>query len=170
MKKIIPLALFASTVLVANWLTTHYGIVGVGFGLTATAGTYAAGVAFGLRDWCQESAGALWTVVAVLAGAGLSALVADGRIALASAVAFLASELIDLAIYTPLRNRNRYAGVIASNTVGSVVDTLIFLSIAGFGITGNVVAGQVVGKGWMTLLAVAVLAAVGLRRRETAAA
>jgi uncharacterized PurR-regulated membrane protein YhhQ (DUF165 family) len=168
MKKTTPIILFAATVLLANWLTTHYGLVSVGFGLVATAGTYAAGLAFGLRDWCQETTGRRGAILAVIIGAALSAVVADGRIALASATAFLISELVDFGIYTPLRSRNLTAAVVASNTAGSIVDTLIFLSIAGFGVTGSALWGQVIGKGWMTLLAVAVLGAAGARRRSVA--
>jgi uncharacterized PurR-regulated membrane protein YhhQ (DUF165 family) len=166
-KKFTPIVLFALVVFLANWLTTHYGIVSVGFGLMATAGTYAAGVAFGLRDWCQETSGRWGAMWAVLLGAALSAVLASGRIAVASAVAFLLSELLDLAIYTPLRNKNKYGAIVASNTVGSAFDTVLFLSIAGFGITSSVFWGQMVGKGWMTLAAVLALAIFRAKKQTT---
>jgi hypothetical protein len=60
--------------------------------------------------------------------------------------------------------------VALSNTVGLVVDSALFLALA-FG-SLEFLAGQVVGKLWMTVLAVALLWAVRRRaspRREPAA-
>lgn len=59
---------FLATIVIANWLTTEYGFVAVGFGLTATAGTYAAGLALGFRDVLQDHAGRLWIFGTILAG------------------------------------------------------------------------------------------------------
>ncbi|GIW09764.1 MAG: hypothetical protein KatS3mg061_0821 [Dehalococcoidia bacterium] len=47
------------------------------------------------------------------------------------------------------------AAVFCSNVAGLVADSAIFLALA-FG-SLEFLAGQVVGKGWMTLLAVALL-------------
>ena len=69
--------------------------------------------------------------------------------ALASGVAFLVSELADLAVYTPLERRSWIGAVALSNTVGLVVDSMLFLALA-FG-SQEFLAGQVVGKAWMTL-------------------
>jgi hypothetical protein len=144
---------------IANYLTTRFGFVSVGFGLVATAGTFAAGFALGFRDLVHDLLGRTAVVVAVIIGAALSYLVADPQIALASGAAFLIAELADFAVYTPLRRRGRIGGgrwslaVAASNAVGAVVDTAVFLGIA-FGwstITAPVMAGQLVGKGWTTL-------------------
>lgn len=149
---------FIATILLANYLTTRFGFVPVGFGLTATAGTFAAGFALALRDAVQDALGRWAVLTAIVVGAGLSFLVADPFIALASAAAFLISELADFAIYTPLRRKSRlgdkrWAGaVIASNLVGAVVDTAIFLGIA-FGAAAILpsIPGQLVGKSWATL-------------------
>lgn len=146
---------YVSTIVLANWLTTTFGLVPVGFGLLATAGTYAAGLSFGLRDLCQTYAGKTATFVAVVLGALISGIVAAPQIAVASAVAFLVSESFDFAIYTPLRAKGATAtAIVASNTAGSIIDTLLFLAIAGFPVTLQIITGQMVGKGWMTLLAV----------------
>ncbi|AKY02579.1 hypothetical protein SEA_BRUSACORAM_53 [Mycobacterium phage Brusacoram] len=50
-------ALFVGTVLVANWATSTFGFVPVGFGQTATAGTFAAGFALAARDVVQDQLG-----------------------------------------------------------------------------------------------------------------
>ena len=149
---------YLGTIVAANWAITHYGMVPVGFGLLAPAGVYIAGLAFTLRDLLHETAGRWPVIAAVVAGASISFWVADPRLAVASGVAFLLSELADLAVYEPLRKRRWLLAVAASNTVGLVVDSVLFLWLA-FGSLAFL-AGQVVGKAWITLLAVAALAAV----------
>ncbi len=154
---------YIGTIFAANWAIETFGPAPVGFGLLAPAGVYFAGLAFTLRDLTQESLGRLWTLGAILAGAGLSALVSP-RFALASATAFLVSETADFAVYTPLRRRHWIGAVAISNVVGIVLDSALFLNLA-FG-SLDFLAGQVVGKAWMTLLAMCVLAIV---RRKTVA-
>lgn len=148
---------YVGSVVVANWVTSSFGLVSAGFGLLVPAGTYAAGLALGLRDVMHDLAGAKRTLVAVAVAAAVSFLVAEPVIAVASAVAFLLSELADLAVYTPLREAGRRRALIASNAVGSVVDTLLFLWIAGFPLTGQSVGGQLLVKAvWCTALVLAV--------------
>ena len=150
---------FLGSVLVANYLTTRYGFVPVGFGLTATAGTFAAGFALAFRDAVQDTGGRRLVLALISVGAGLSLAVADPFIALASGVAFLVSEVADFAAYTPLRERSqlgdkRWAGAVAaSNLVGAIVDTAVFIAIAfGAAAVAGALPGQLVGKGWATLI------------------
>lgn len=144
------LALIA-TIAVANWATSTFGLIPAGFGLLVTAGTYSAGLALGLRDVVHEAGGIRWVLATIAAGCALSALLGDGRIALASAVAFTVAELVDLAVYAPLRRRVWRTAVVLSNTAGAVVDTVLFLSIAGFGLTWGSVGGQLLVKAvWVT--------------------
>lgn len=156
-------ATFLACILLANYVTTEYGMIPVGFGLVATAGTYFAGLTFVLRDSIQDLAGKYAALVLIAVGAGLSYLVSDPFIALASGVAFLAAETADLAVYTPLRRRGYIRAAIASNVVGAAVDTVLFLWIAGFPIWAAL-SGQLVGKLAVTALAVAVITAVRVRR------
>lgn len=150
---------YVGTIVAANWAISTFGAVPVGFGLMAPAGVYCAGLAFTLRDLLHEAFGRRATVVAIGVGALLS-VTTGGRLALASGVAFLLSELADLAVYEPLRCRGWLRAVFLSNIVGLVVDSALFLWLA-FG-SLSFLPGQVVGKAWMTLLAVAVL---GVLRR-----
>lgn len=161
MRKILGAACFVgllACVVLANVVTARYGFVPVGFGLTATAGTFFAGFALALRDGLQDSLGRWVTVLAVVVGAAISYFVSIPALALASGVAFLLGELIDLLVYTPLRSRARFgdwlwaAAVVASGLVGAIVDTVVFLWIAfGFAAVGPALIGQLVGKGWATL-------------------
>lgn len=156
----IPLVGYIAVIVLANWAIETFGIVPVGFGLLAPAGVYFAGLVFTLRDLTQEQLGRRWTIGAMLVGAGLSALVSP-MFALASGTAFLLSELADFAVYTPLRERNWLFAVALSNTVGLTIDSALFLTLA-FG-SLEFLPGQIVGKLWMTVLAVGVLWT--LRRR-----
>ena len=148
------LAFFIATIFFANWAIAEYGLVPVGPALVAPAGVYFAGLAFTFRDLAQERVGRGWIAAAIVVGAVISGLVST-KFALASGVAFLVSELLDFAVYTPLRRRNWIGAVVASNIVGLVADSIIFLALA-FG-SLEYLPGQVVGKAWMTLLAVFVL-------------
>lgn len=164
MKRTLAVGGFLATILAANYVTTKHGLIPVGFGLMATAGTYFAGLAFVLRDAVQDTWGRWWTLVVIAGGGALSFAVAAPFIALASGAAFLLSELSDLLVYTPLRNRGYIRAAVASNIVGSFVDTIVFLTIAGFGLR-EALAGQIVGKLTVTL---AVVVAVALGRRVRA--
>lgn len=119
---------FIGLVVLANVVTAAYGIV---FGLVA-AGTFAAGLTFAVRDLLHESGGRWWVLGAVVVGAGLSAWLSSPALALASGAAFVVSELADFAAYAPMRRRNLALAMLVSNTVGAVVDSLLFLSLAGF--------------------------------------
>lgn len=147
------------TIYLANWAIQHWGIVSVGFGLMAPAAVYFVGIAFTLRDVVQRTLGLRAVLIGIAIGIAFSFFVST-RYAVASAVAFGLSELADLAVYTPLRAREShwFPAVVASNVVGAVVDSAIFLTIA-FGSLAFF-WGQVVGKLWMTVVAVIVL--VGL--------
>jgi uncharacterized PurR-regulated membrane protein YhhQ (DUF165 family) len=156
----ISLAAFIATIPAANWLIGNVGTVcipggpcllPVGFGLTAPSGVLMVGTALVLRDVVHERFGATIAVGAVLAGALISAFFAPPALALASAIAFLLSELADMAVYAPLRHKRLYTAVLLSGFAGSVIDSAVFLLLA-FG-SLDFVAGQVLGKLWMTLAA-----------------
>jgi uncharacterized PurR-regulated membrane protein YhhQ (DUF165 family) len=146
----VALALFVGTVLAANWLVQHVGIVSVGFGLMAPAGVYAVGVAFTLRDVVHRTLGGRYALAGIAAGCGLS-LVVSSDLAMASALAFVASELVDLAVFEGLGGRSVTA-VASSNIAGLVTDSVVFLVVA-FG-SLEFLVGQIVGKAWMTVAAV----------------
>lgn len=151
---VILFALFIACVFGANWTLTTFGLVPVGFGLVAPAGVYFAGFGFTLRDLLHEAMGRRWVIAAIIVGAVVSGAL-SGRLAAASGVAFLFSELADFAVYEPLRERRWLVAIALSNVVGLLVDSALFLWLA-FG-SFDFIAGQVVGKAEMTVIAVAVL-------------
>lgn len=153
---------FVGTVLAANWLIVHVGVVDVGFGLQAPAGVYAVGAAFTLRDMAHRALGAAWVIAAVIVGAALSVAISP-TFALVSGAVFLASELADLVIYAGLAERSWLGAVVLSNCVGLCVDSLLFLQLA-FG-SLDYLWGQLVGKASMTGAAVVVILAARARAR-----
>jgi len=159
------LVAYVAAIVAANWLTDHYGLLSVGVGLAATAGTYAAGLALLLRDVVQDVCGTRWVLVGIATGAALTAVTAPA-LALASATAFLLAELLDMAVYTPLRRRGWARAALASGVAGAAVDTIAFLALAGFPLTAAVVGGQLVGKVlWATALPVVAVLAIRMVRR-----
>lgn len=165
------LVLFCLTIPAANWMIGHVGtvcvpnglcLVPVAPGIMAPSGVLMVGAALVLRDLVQRRLGVEFGIGAIIVGAAISAGLAPPSLVLASAVAFLLSEFADFAVYTPLARRRLVAAVVASSIVGLVVDSLVFLWLA-FG-SLEFLLGQIVGKLWMVLLAVPLVAL--LRRRD----
>jgi uncharacterized PurR-regulated membrane protein YhhQ (DUF165 family) len=160
-------AAYIATIPASNLLVEHVGAVPVGFGYAAPAGVYTVGLALVLRDLARETAGRRVVLAAIVVGAVLSWWLADPALAVASAVAFGVAEAMDFGVYEPLRQRGMPVAMLASNAVGLLADSLIFLWLA-FGSLAFL-PGQLLGKAWMTVAAVAVIAAVRGRRVEVAA-
>ncbi len=165
------LVLFCLTIPAANWMIGNVGsvcvpngpcLLPVAPGLMAPSGVLMIGIALVLRDLVQRRLGIEYGIAAIVAGAALSAGFAPRSLVIASAAAFLLSELADFAVYTPLARRRLVLAVFASSMVGLVVDSFIFLWLA-FG-SLDFLAGQIVGKAWMVLLAIPLVSY--LRRRD----
>lgn len=170
-RKATPIVLFAVCAAAANWLTTRYGFVPVGFGFTVTAGTYAAGAALVIRDAVHDTSELRGVAVAIALGVTVSLLTADPRIAVASGAAFLLSETADALVYTPLRQRRWRSAVVASSVVGAVLDTAVFLALA-FGlaaVTWQSLGGQLLGKVLWVAIPYAVIAGTLRERRAVTA-
>lgn len=171
-RRLLALALaFAllSTVVVANWLVARFGLVTAGFGLLVPAGTYAAGLALGLRDALDRVGGLRWVLCAIAAGILLSAVLASPTLAVASAVAFGLGELADLLVWRRLRKAGWRRALVASNAVGALVDTCVFLPLAGFPVTLASVGGQFLVKAvYLTVAALLVVEGVGRTTRTRA--
>lgn len=157
---------FIACIPLANWMIGNVGAVCVPHGpclvpvwpwgpggkpLMAPSGVLMIGLALVLRDLVQRRLGRGVAVGAIVAGAALSGAVAPPQLLIASATAFLLSELADFAVYTPLQSRGLVLAVLASSVVGLIADSILFLWLA-FGSLDYLV-GQILGKLWMVLLA-----------------
>jgi uncharacterized PurR-regulated membrane protein YhhQ (DUF165 family) len=165
---------FIGAIWLANWLLTHWGTIRFTGGpwlvpvwpgwltpsgdpIYAPSGVLAIGVGFTLRDLVQRRLGVRVAIAAILLGAALSALL-DPSLAFASGAAFLLAETLDLFVYSPLQRRHLVGAVVASNIVGVLADSIVFLSIA-FG-SLSLLEGQIIGKAWMTLIAIPIVYAI----------
>ncbi|HZD89063.1 MAG TPA: VUT family protein [Pseudolabrys sp.] len=165
------LVLFCLTIPAANWMIGHVGtacvvngpcVLPVAPGILAPSGVLMIGAALVLRDLVQRRLGSAFGIAAILVGAVISAALAPRALVIASTAAFLLSEFADFAVYTPLARRRLVLAVLASSAVGLIVDSVIFLWLA-FGSLAFL-EGQVIGKAWMVLVALPLIA--WLRRRD----
>lgn len=156
------LAAYAACMPAANLMIGHVGatcipdgpcLIPVGFGLMAPSGVLLIGAALVLRDMVQNTFGTAMAIAAIAVGALLSFLTADPFLALASTLAFVVAEALDMAVYTPLRRRNMALAVLASGAAGAVADSLLFGRLA-FG-SLSFSAGLILAKGYASAVAAA---------------
>lgn len=164
MAGVLAVIVWIGSIVAANVLTARFGFVPVGFGLVATAGTYAAGFALLARDFVHRYANIWFVYIGILVGSVLSWILASPALAIASTAAFAVAELVDLAVYVVARRRRGFVTSAAiSNVVSAPLDTVVFLALAGFPITWPILAGQIVGKLlWATAVPLAIYE--GIRR------
>lgn len=160
----VAVVVYVASILGANWMIAHVGrplgpnhVLPVGFGLVAPSGVYLAAVTFVARDLVQRFGGPRVGLAAIVVGAALSAFVASPRLALASGATFLVSETCDFLIFTPLQQRNLPVAVLGAGLVAEVVDSVLFLTLAGIPLA-VALPGQLVGKGWVIVAGGAVTA------------
>lgn len=126
-------AAMAAVVAASNVLVqipfAHFGLQEL---LTWGAFTYPA--AFLVTDLTNRRFGPAAARTVVYAGFAiavvLSVWLATPRIAIASGTAFLVAQLIDVAVFDRLRRRAWWQAPLISTVIGSVVDTLLFFSLA----------------------------------------
>ena len=122
----------ASNILVQYPVMADLGPIHLGDILTWGAFTYP--LAFLVSDLTNRYDGPQRARLVVVAGfvvaLGLSAYLATPRIAIASASAFLIGQMLDIAVFSRLRNRIWVLPPLAASLVGSALDTAIFFSLA----------------------------------------
>lgn len=138
MKSAVLAVSFLATIPAANWLIGNVGhcvpsgpcLIPVAPGLSAPSGVLLIGAALALRDALHERIPRAGVVCLIAGGAGISLAFSPPALAVASAVAFLLSELTDFAVYDRMRQRAMAAAVLASGVVGAVMDSLLFSALA----------------------------------------
>ena len=118
---------YIGSILVANWLVIQFGVVHLGI-LHFPAGAICIGLTFSARDFVQRKHGKKITLI-WMGVATLITLVFNWKIALASGIAFAASEIIDFLVYTYTKKTFRQR-VIISNLIAIPLDSILFVSIA----------------------------------------
>jgi uncharacterized PurR-regulated membrane protein YhhQ (DUF165 family) len=130
------IAIYILCIVAANVLATSSSIT-LGADIMIPAGVLVIAPIFTLRDTVQHRHGSRIAGDIVLVAALLTMLLSVplgesrlGRVSIASLIAFVVSELLDTAIYFALHRHEWLTRVLASNTVASAIDTVLFLSIA----------------------------------------
>jgi queuosine precursor transporter len=122
-------AIVAASNVLVQFPFTHFGL-----GELLTWGAFTYPVAFLVTDLANRRFGpgaARHVVVVGFAVAViLSVWLATPRIAIASGSAFLAAQLLDVAIFDRLRRNAWWQPPLVSSLVGSVLDTVLFFSLA----------------------------------------
>ena len=122
----------ASNILVQYPVNGRLGDLNLADILTWGAFTYP--LAFLVNDLTNRKFGPVAARVVVFAGFGLAVLLsvwlATPRIAIASGSAFLVAHLLDVSVFNRLRRAAWWRAPILSSLVGSLVDTLLFFSLA----------------------------------------
>lgn len=153
------LLVYLLTLPLANWMIGNVGtvcfnegpcMIPVGFNLLAPSGVIMVGLALVLRDQIQEHLGIKWSYYAIAVGSLVSLLVAPKSLVVASLAAFIVSELLDLKVYSLVRNYGRAYAIILSGCVGSFIDSSLFLLLA-FGSLDYVI-GQTLAKIYVSIL------------------
>lgn len=129
-----PFVAAMAAVVAASNVLVQYPFAHFGLGELLTWGAFTYPVAFLVTDLANRRFGpaAARRVVFVgfLIAVALSVVLATPRIAIASGTAFLAAQLLDVAIFDRLRRQAWWHAPLISSLVGSVLDTVLFFSIA----------------------------------------
>ena len=143
--------LMGVVVLSSNYLV-QFPINYYGLNEILTYGAFSYPIAFLITDLANRSYGKIVARKIVyfgfILGIGFTVLFSTDfadfisiRIAIGSGVAFLTAQLLDVQIFDRLRKNSWYVAPLVSSTIGSLVDTFLFFSIAFAG----------TGVSWLTL-------------------
>lgn len=131
---IFPFVLAMAAVVAVSNVLVQFQFAHFGLGELLTWGAFTYPVAFLVNDLTNRRFGpaaarrVVWTGFAL--AVALSVFLASPRIAIASGSAFLAAQLLDVAIFDRLRDQAWWRAPLLSTLAGSVLDTVLFFSLA----------------------------------------
>lgn len=128
-----PVAAFAFVVLISN-IAVQYPVNFLNLQDYLTWGAFTYPFAFLITDLTNRQFGAQkargYVYIGFFFAVLLSAYFATPRIAIASGLAFLIAQLLDISIFDKLRNSSWWKAPFISSVFSSAVDTTVFFSIA----------------------------------------
>jgi uncharacterized PurR-regulated membrane protein YhhQ (DUF165 family) len=151
-----PIAAMACVIVLSNWL------VQFAIGDWLTWGAFSYPVVFLVSDLTNRAVGPAAARRVAWAGFAIavfvSALLAPGRIALASGCAFIGSQLLDIVVFNRWRRQSWWKAPLIGSLAASVIDTAVFFFLA-FAGTGQdwlqLAAGDLTVKALMAALLLA---------------
>ncbi len=133
-RQILPFIAAMAIVVVASNILVQYQFNYLGLGELLTWGAFTYPVAFLVNDLTNRHFGQQAARKVIIAGfilaVVLSVWLATPRIAIASGSAFLVAQLLDASIFDRLRASNWWKAPLISTIIGSIVDTILFFSLA----------------------------------------
>lgn len=129
--------LMTAIVVASNYLVQFPlsgSLAGINLGDLLTYGAFTYPVAFLITDLTNRqfgpSAARKVVFLGFVVGVALSFITSQPRIAIASGSAFLAGQLLDIALFNRLRRQAWWKAPLVGSLVGSVLDTAIFFSLS----------------------------------------
>ena len=140
-KKFILLSFFMGAVVLSSNFLVQFPVNHYGLNKILTYGAFSYPIAFLITDLANRTYGKiiaqkivyLGFLIGILFTLFFSTNFADLisiRIAIASGTAFLVAQLLDVQIFDKLRKNSWYVAPLISSSIGSIVDTFLFFSIA----------------------------------------
>ncbi|MGV3649985.1 MAG: queuosine precursor transporter [Devosia sp.] len=133
----VAIAAMVAVVAASNFLVQFplgYTLGGINLGDILTWGAFTYPVAFLVTDLTNRHFGPQKARIVVVVGFAVAVLVsiwlASPRIAIASGSAFIVAQLLDVAIFDRLRRQQWWKAPLVSSLIGSVIDTVLFFSLA----------------------------------------
>ena len=127
----------AAVVIASNFLVqfpVDYAVGPIALGDLLTWGAFTYPIAFLVTDLSNRHFGPAQARRIILIGfvlaVGISIFVATPRIAIASGTAFIVAQLADISIFDRLRHARWWRAPLVSSTLGSILDTVLFFSLA----------------------------------------
>ncbi len=117
-------AIYLISIVAVNWLFTVIPPIGIWQPTSLIVG-----LTFIFRDFAQRQIGH-WVIPVMFIGGGLSYIMANPMVAIASVTAFLFSECLDWAVYT-LTRRPLHDRILLSSALSTPLDSIIFTAMAG---------------------------------------
>ncbi|MAF48806.1 MAG: VUT family protein [Rhodospirillales bacterium] len=128
--KYINTLIYIALVVLVNWAFTVVPLVKLPGGTMWPPVALLVGFVFVARDFAQREVGH-YVLLAMAIGVAITYVMVDRNLAIASAAAFLVSEIADWAVYSftrrPLSQRILYSSI-----VGTPIDSVVFLGMVGF--------------------------------------
>lgn len=130
---VLPVLAMCGVVAASNVLV-QYPFNHFGLGDILTYGAFTYPIAFLVNDLANRSYGPAFARKVVYVGFTIAVILsiwlATPRIAIASGTAFLTAQLLDITVFNKLRQLTWWKAPFASAIFGSLLDTLLFFSIA----------------------------------------
>jgi uncharacterized PurR-regulated membrane protein YhhQ (DUF165 family) len=155
-------ALFMAAIVVSSNVLVQFPVSGSLFGIALgdllTWGAFTYPVAFLVTDLTNRQFGPAIArrvvLVGFVVGVALSFWLSAPRIAIASGTAYLVGQLLDISVFNELRRKSWWKAPLTASLLGTVIDTVLFFSLAFAPAFAFIGANEEFATGWAPILGV----------------